>query len=73
MAKQSSEVFKELFKFADEYDLQVLLDKPFKEMPQLVLIIKKGNVVLGQQVLEDIYELEEKSGTLLNELSKNAS
>lgn len=66
-----SESYQELFRFAEEYGLSIVLDKPFKEMPQLILKVRYRDKDLEQVVLDDIAELGEKSAELLNSLSQN--
>jgi hypothetical protein len=63
--------FNELCRFADEYHLNVEIDKPFPEMNKMFLKIKdsEGEEV-SKVVLDDIVDLNSKSASILNDLSK---
>jgi len=62
----------ELYKFCEEFDLVLELEKPFQELDGLVLIIKdkKGNLI-KKSTVKNISEFEKVSGSVLNKLSQS--
>lgn len=69
--KEQFTPFSELCKFADEFEYDVLLEKPFKEMKNMFLIINDSD---GEQLeritLKDISVVNKEAAKLLNKLSK---
>lgn len=65
--------FSELCHFAEQYDLIVELDKPFKEFPNILLkvIEKESGDEVKRITLDDIGSLNDQAAKLLNDLSKD--
>lgn len=70
--KDADTPYAELCKFADEYDLVVELDKPFKEFPNLLLkvIERSTGDEIKRIVLDDISSVNDEAAKVLNDLTK---
>jgi hypothetical protein len=62
----------ELYKFCEEFDLIIELEKPFQELDGLIIKVKdSSNNLIKQSTVENMSEFEKVSGTMLNKLSQN--
>lgn len=63
--------FSELCRYADEFDLVVELDKPFKEFDEIMLkVLDEEGEIVKRITLNDIASLDKEAAKILNELSK---
>ena len=61
----------ELFKFCDEFNLSVELEKPFDELDGFIIKITEDNIVIKEALVESMSDYQTVAGTILNKLSQN--
>jgi hypothetical protein len=64
--------FAELCHFADEHKLTVELEKPFEQMENLFLLVKKSGEVVQKITINDIEALNKEAAKALKKLEKDA-
>jgi hypothetical protein len=61
----------ELYKFCDEFNLSLELEKPFEELDGFIIkVVDNEGFILNESLVEEISEYESVSGTILNKLSQ---